>query len=215
LGTGHECEAAAQYWRTPSAVDTYLGLPDILKVMPKSDVDLFRALYEANYERIAAYALRRAASPEDAGDVVSETFLTAWRRLDGLPRGEDATIWLYATARRVLGNQRRSSERRHRLLERIHQQPVSARRELGEAGIATEAFDRLRAEDQEILGLIAWDGLTHRQLGGVLGCSENAAKLRASRARQRFAAQIDRLRAPLKDQVISQPECATQIGEAG
>jgi RNA polymerase sigma factor (sigma-70 family) len=182
--------------------------------MPESDVELFRALFEANYERIADFVLRRAASPEDAGDVVSETFLVAWRRLDDLPRGEDATMWLYATARRVLGNQRRTAARRHRLLERIRQQPVPAAGGLGDTGIAAEAFVRLGVKDQEILGLIAWDGLTHRQLGGVLGCSENAAKLRASRARQRFAAEIERVRPLLTDQVVSHSECATHIGEA-
>jgi RNA polymerase sigma-70 factor (ECF subfamily) len=60
----------------------------MLDVMPDSDVELFRMLYEANYERIAAYVLRRAASPEDPADAVSDTFLTAWRRLDAVPREE-------------------------------------------------------------------------------------------------------------------------------
>lgn len=32
------------------------------------------------------YALRRADSPEDAADVVSETFMIAWRRLDEADR---------------------------------------------------------------------------------------------------------------------------------
>jgi RNA polymerase sigma factor (sigma-70 family) len=184
--------------------------------MPGSDVELFRMLYEANYERIAAYVLRRAASPEDAADAVSETFLTAWRRLDAVPHGELGTMWLYATARRVLGNQRRSTERRHRLRERISQQPGFGSADLAEVGIAADAFSRLRAEDQELLALIAWDGLTHRQLGAVLGCSENAAKLRASRARQRFASEIAALSTGLTttNGIDTRPECATQTGEA-
>lgn len=175
-------------------LDTYWRLSDILVVMSQSDVNLFRALYDANYERIAVYVLRRAATAEDAADVVSETFLTAWRRLEVVPQDEeDATMWLYATARRILSNQRRSRERRRRLLDRIRQQPVIAAQALSGVSVAAEAFSRLRLADRELLGLIAWDGLTHRQLGAVLGCSENAAKLRAARAKQRFAAEISNL----------------------
>jgi RNA polymerase sigma-70 factor (ECF subfamily) len=33
---------------------------------------------------------------EDAADVVAETFLVAWRRLDSVPGGDEARLWLYA-----------------------------------------------------------------------------------------------------------------------
>lgn len=58
----------------------------------------FCALYEQNRPRIVAYAMRRCPSREDATDLVAETFLIAWRRLDDLPTGEGALLWLYATA---------------------------------------------------------------------------------------------------------------------
>ena len=183
--------------------------------MPGSDAESFRMLYEANYERVAAYVLRRVASPEDAADVGSETFLTAWRRLDRLPRGEQATMWLYVTARGVLSNQRRATVRRRRLLDRVRQQPAFDGRDLTELGVVADAFSRLRVDDQEILALIAWDGLTHRQLGAVLGCSENAAKLRASRARRRFASELLSIggRAATTEPVGAQPEPATHTGD--
>jgi len=38
-------------------------------------------LYAAHGREVLAYALRRAATPEDAADAVAETFLVAWRRL--------------------------------------------------------------------------------------------------------------------------------------
>lgn len=164
--------------------------------MSQFDDASFRALYDENYERIVAYVLRRAANAEDAADAVSETFLTAWRRSDVLPAGVEATMWLYATARRVLSNQQRSGERRRRLLDRIRQQPAPGFASLTETGVVADAFLRLRSDDQEILGLIAWEGLTHRQLGAVLGCSENAAKLRAARARRRFTSEISKVKDP-------------------
>ena len=80
--------------------------------------DRFQAMYGANYHRVLGYALRRAGR-EDAADVVAETFVVAWRRLDEMPEGDGARLWLYGTARRVLANQRRATRRRERLAERI------------------------------------------------------------------------------------------------
>jgi len=51
----------------------------------ESPVERFRALYDTAYPRVMAYALRRARTREDALDVVAETMLTLWRRLEGIP----------------------------------------------------------------------------------------------------------------------------------
>src|SRR5262249_20567887 len=78
----------------------------------------FRVLYEENYERILGYALRRV-EPADALDVVAETFTVAWRRLTQVPAGDDARLWLYGTARRVVANHNRATRRRARLYGRL------------------------------------------------------------------------------------------------
>src|SRR4029450_2647016 len=65
-------------------------------------------MFRECYPVVRAYARRRAA-PDAAQDVVADTFLVAWRRLEDVP--EDALPWLYGVARRVLANQRRSAAR--------------------------------------------------------------------------------------------------------
>ena len=42
----------------------------------------FERLYDHASLQVLGYALRRASTPEDAADAVSETFMIAWRRLD-------------------------------------------------------------------------------------------------------------------------------------
>jgi DNA-directed RNA polymerase specialized sigma24 family protein len=74
----------------------------------------FEAVSRQTYEQILGYALRRCDSPEDAADVVAETFAVAWRRADALPPGGEARLWLYGVARNVLANHRRGVAR-HRL----------------------------------------------------------------------------------------------------
>ena len=53
--------------------------------MSEAREDRFCALHEGTRPHIIAYALRRTASPDDAADVVAETFEIAWRRLDDIP----------------------------------------------------------------------------------------------------------------------------------
>lgn len=80
---------------------------------------LFSELYRGNMRELLGYALRRCADPDDAADVVAETFLTAWRRLAEVPPGADGRLWLFGTARHVLANHDRSARRRDRLTERL------------------------------------------------------------------------------------------------
>ena len=157
----------------------------------------FRAIYEATYPRILSYALRRSATPEDAADLVAETFLTAWRRFDELPAGDETVLWLYGVAHRQLANQRRGRRRREALAERLAADlahslgawPDPPPSDLAPLG---RAWQRLRPQDRELLGLVVWEGLDNDQLARVLDCSRTALKVRLHRARRRFATELVR-----------------------
>ncbi len=160
--------------------------------------DRFQAIYEANYHRVLGYALRRLER-DDAVDVASETFLVAWRRLDDVPEGDRARLWLYGTARRVLANQHRARHRRERLVARMRDEvkpgiePMDAN-----SALAAAAFARLRAPDRELLALVAWEGLDAGEIAEIVGCSRNAARIRIHRARRRFARELARQGGSLK-----------------
>jgi RNA polymerase sigma factor (sigma-70 family) len=155
----------------------------------------FRVLYEAAYPRVLGYALRRTSTPEDAADLVAETFLTAWRRFEELPPGDEAQLWLYGVAHRQLANHRRGEQRRSALSERLagelealapvwHDPPPS------DLTAFVTAWQRLRAADREVLGLVAWEGLSNAELAQVMGWSRALSKLRVHRARRRLAAEL-------------------------
>lgn len=156
----------------------------------------FKSLYEATHDDLIKYALRRTETAEDAADLVSETFLVAWRRLDAIPRGEEARLWLFGTARRLNANRKRSDERRRRLFARLASEPAVADASIDSrvsGGIARSAWERLRPDQRDLLGLIAWDGLSMVEVARVLGCSTNAAKIRVHRARRRFESELSAL----------------------
>lgn len=163
----------------------------------------FGALYAANFSRLLGYAVRRTNTPEDAADAVSETFIVAWRRLDRVPDGPEATLWLYATARRVLANQRRGAARRTQLSERLRTElePAIASQadDVAEHDVVRRAMARLKPADRELLGLVAWEGLGPGELAAVLECSANAAKIRTHRARRRLERELEQLEKPTPD----------------
>ena len=88
--------------------------------------DRFEALVDGNYDRMLGYALRRLREPADAADVVCDVFLVAWRRIDEVPPGDDATLWLYGVARHALANFTRGTRRRRALHARLQTQVVAA-----------------------------------------------------------------------------------------
>ena len=156
----------------------------------KSDREAaFRLLYEQNFARLVGYALRRSATPEDAADAVADTFLVAWRRLDDVPEGEEARLWLYGVARRALSNQHRGERRRTALHAVLAEEFAEATPEpdILDLGPLRRAWSSLRETDRDLLGLVAWEGLSNEQIAQVVGCSRAVVKLRLHRARRRLA----------------------------
>jgi RNA polymerase sigma factor (sigma-70 family) len=169
----------------------------------------FSRLYAEHEREILRYALRRSADPEDAADVVAETFLVAWRRLRDVPLGDEARLWLYATARRVLANHKRGVGRRTRLAERLREE---LRRQLpvepaAERQGVLDALAAMKEGDRELLMLVGWEGLTPSQAARVLGISAVSARTRLHRARRR-------LRERLGDEATERKTSEIGVGEA-
>jgi RNA polymerase sigma-70 factor, ECF subfamily len=150
----------------------------------------FARLYAEHGPDILAYSLRRAERPEDAAEILAETFLVAWRRLQDVPGGANARLWLFGVARRTLANHRRGNLRRVRLAERLRAElsagvPASAAPDAeGEAVLA--ALKLLDKADQEVLLLAGWEELGPTEIAQVLGISAGTARGRLHRARYRL-----------------------------
>ena len=158
----------------------------------------FDALFAAHGADVLAFCSWRAASASDAQDAAADVFLTAWRRLDEVPDGDAARTWLYATARRVIANQRRSRRRRDALHERLALEtvpvPQAAPPQDDEPDSRVhEALRTLAPRDREVLLLAEWEGLSAAEIATVLGCLTVTARGRLHRARSRFRAAFEEL----------------------
>lgn len=151
----------------------------------------FEELFAAHYWAVRAYVLRRAPSAS-AEDVLAETFLIAWRRLDGI--GADPLPWLLGVARRVMANQHRAERRRGALTDRLQgllpgrppdwEPPAAMSDELA------VAMASLSASEREALLLVAWEGLDSGRAARAAGCTPVAFRARLHRARRHVAAAL-------------------------
>jgi len=159
---------------------------------PQAREQRFTKLFSECYGPVLAFA-RRRLDPDLAHDVVAETFLTAWRRLDELT-GEPLP-WLYRIAGHAVANQRRSQVRRARLDDRVRRlTSVGAAPDPAdvviERGRLVEAFNSLGERDREALRLATWEELSAADAAFVLGCSPAAFKVRLHRARRRLSRRL-------------------------
>jgi RNA polymerase sigma-70 factor (ECF subfamily) len=147
----------------------------------------FEDLAALVYEPVQRY-LRRRLPPEDAADVLSETMLILWRRLDDVP-AYSPLPWSYGVARRAMANHRRGQRRHLELVDRLEREPAPGAGNGADEGddALARALGDLPLSDQELLRLWAWEGLEPRDIAPVLGLTVNAATIRLSRARKRLA----------------------------
>jgi RNA polymerase sigma factor (sigma-70 family) len=152
----------------------------------------FRLVFEAGYGPLRRYALHRGLTGPDAEDLVAQVLEVAWRRIGDVPSDEPLP-WLYAVAHNLWRNQARKDRRRRDLLARfVTSLPAEAVTDAEDEGRGAlrHALGELSEKDQEVLRLVAWDGVTPGELATVLRCSPAAARTRLHRARVRLARKL-------------------------
>ena len=147
----------------------------------------FQEIYRLHRSAVAAYA-RRRMNADAADDVVAETFLVCWRKLERVPK--EPLPWLYAVARKTVANQQRLAAR--------HATPgfadtSAAAPPLERDPVLGAAFLQLSEPDRAVLRLVASEGLALREAASVLGCSAVACRVRFHRAKRRLAERLAEL----------------------
>ncbi|MEU3609861.1 RNA polymerase sigma factor [Streptomyces sp. NPDC035033] len=154
--------------------------------------------YDAHARVLFQYAYRMCGDRAAAEDVVSATFLEAWR-CRGKVRAEGGSLrpWLFGIATNVLRGAAREARRRDAALARMPDRGVLpdfsdavASRLADEERLraARVALGRLRRREREVFGLVVWAGLDYATAGEALGVPVGTVRSRLSRARERLRA---------------------------
>ena len=148
----------------------------------------FEDLYRAYLARIYAYVRAQVASSADAEDITAQVFMNAYQAYPRFePRHTTPAAWLFRIARNATLDHFRAHGRRERLRRTIEHQPMA------EADPATEAEERIQytallervaqlPERQREAISLRHSGLTFEEVGVLLKCSEDAAKMLYHRA---------------------------------
>jgi RNA polymerase sigma factor (sigma-70 family) len=155
----------------------------------------YTRLVNEHSRAVYRYVMRRLSDWSSCEDVVSETFLIAWRRRDRLPPRDSELAWLYAIAFRVISNQRRSRDRRNRLIVRMAQERKGIDPEATDDTFDVESVMKvvkyLRIDDRVLLEHVYWERLTYGEIAVVLGISVNAVGIRINRAKKNLRSLLD------------------------
>jgi RNA polymerase sigma-70 factor (ECF subfamily) len=145
------------------------------------------------YERVVWWMARQYAfrDPEDA---VQDVFLALWQAAPKYdPSRAKESTFVGLLARRKLIDRYRKTTRRP-VTQELATAPESALRqeasieEVAEAALAGRLMRReLRPEQRSVIELSMLEGLSHREIGDVIGISENNVAVRLTRARAALA----------------------------
>jgi RNA polymerase sigma factor (sigma-70 family) len=160
----------------------------------------FGELFDRHHQAIYNFCFRRTADRTAAEDLLSTTFLHAWRRRADLRlEGDTILPWLYGIAANLTRRHLRGLGRRKAAVARLPLvRPVpdpadEVVERLGEEVEAKRALARLRSlpeRDQELFVLCVWQGLTYAEAATALAIPVGSVRSRLSRARSRLAMEL-------------------------
>lgn len=161
----------------------------------KTDKNTFETVYDHYYEMILKYLLKRTINAEVAYDLTAETFMKAFETFHKFKwTGVSIKVWLYRIAINALKNYRRKKKPvlLTEKMEGLEQLRTDARQELAELDKAmfgdedltklSDAMAALNANYQNIVSLHYFEGMSHKEIGGIINRSESAVKSMMHRA---------------------------------
>ncbi len=158
----------------------------------------FEELVPGIIEPLRRFLARRTDSAT-ADDVLADTLLVCWRRIDEVPH--QPLPWAYGVARLCLANAERAGRRQSRVAARIATvDPPATSTGADDPDPATdavrEAIAALPPADAELLRLWAWEQLSVSDIAVALDITSNAVSIRLHRAREKLRDELRKIAGP-------------------
>jgi RNA polymerase sigma-70 factor (ECF subfamily) len=166
----------------------------------QGDRQAFAALVERYWDRLYRWLYHLTHHRHAAEDLTQEAFLKAFAHLDSFRTGGNFQAWLFKIAFNAFVNQRRVEGRvRQAFPEQLAARAVGPEEEAMSREalrMLARAVGRLPPEFRAAFVLRAEEGLSFREMAEVLGTTEETARWRVFKARQKLlrvlAPQLDR-----------------------
>jgi RNA polymerase sigma-70 factor (ECF subfamily) len=166
----------------------------LVRAAQEGDRPAFTSLVEAYWGRLYRWLYQLTRDRHLAEDLAQETFLKAFAHLDRFRAGTNFRAWLFRIAHNSFANQHRAAGRQRNPLpddltttEQGPVEQVLSRETLEELA---QALQDLPTDFRAALLLRVEEGLSFRQIAGILGITEETARWRVFKARQKLLEQL-------------------------
>lgn len=154
------------------------------------DEDAFGVLYKRHENSVMHYLIRRLPTRSDAEDVLQETFLKAWRNLEGLAQHERFMAWLLMIARNSVTDFFRRQARRHgisadELIDTLID-PAARPPECRPSPPFDRFLAKLTPREYEVCVLLCIEGLSVTEVAIIIDTTPMAVYTCIYRIRQKF-----------------------------
>lgn len=149
----------------------------------QSPTDFYDCLVKKHYDSVLGYIQCRMADKDRARDVTQETFLAAWTRVSELYEHPNIRAWLLRTAQYKMKHLFQDDKNENAAIssaiegytgESIHEQDT------------TDLLESLNDQDSAVLLMHYEEGMSIAEIAKALGSTQDAAKMRLSRARRKL-----------------------------
>jgi RNA polymerase sigma-70 factor (ECF subfamily) len=180
--------------------DALLGEEHLLiRGAQAGDRQAFARLVERYWDGLYRWLYHLAHDRHTAEDLAQEAFLKALNGLHTFRPGTNFRAWLFRIAHNTFANHRRASRPRQPFPDDLpagDEGPVEKALSREALLLLARAVGRLPEDFRSALTLRAEEGLSFREIGQVLGVTEETARWRVFKARQKLmsvlAPQLDR-----------------------
>jgi RNA polymerase sigma factor (sigma-70 family) len=143
-----------------------------------------QAAIVTNTPRLLGFFANRLERPDEAADLLGEVVVVVCRRPAQVPDDPDeARMWLFGVARRVLANHRRGRRRRDALDARLRENFTESIDDDVVRIEIRQAVGSLPPDLAELVRLVHWDGFSLEEAARHLGIPPSTARGRHARAR--------------------------------
>lgn len=146
---------------------------ELLKRISSGNQDAFRELYQNTDRTIYSFILSIVRNPQDAEEIMQETFLKVWTSASSYQSQGKPLAWMFTIARNLC--YMRFRERKHQAdiaLDELTGEEAGAvclqLENLADAMVLQSALEILKEEERQIVLLHAAAGLKHREIAANL-----------------------------------------------
>lgn len=152
---------------------------------------------------LRAFAVSLSGNRTNADDLVQETLVKAWDKLDTFERGSNLRAWLFRILRNTYYSDLRKRRNESSHADGVPVEELAAKAEQPgyvELQEFRAALNQVCAERREALILVGAVGLSYREAAQICGCEPGTVKSRVSRARAELAdlLKLERKTEPVK-----------------